>query len=232
MKKIDPNSLPSALVAADVCVFRIVNGELCVYVTHVKYNPPYLGMSCLPGSLIYLHENGEDTVKRVLEERTTLSPKDVYVEQLASFSDVKRDKRSRSVAIAYLGLMNIGDSYGDLGPDLGSFVPLKKVKTLAFDHKEIIQTAYERLSGKLLYSTIVKKLIHNDFTFAELQKVYEAVLGRDLDKRNFRKKITALNMIVETNKYKKEGRMRPAMLYKWRTNRVEFHDVFGFGVTK
>ena len=226
------NELPTALVAADVCVFKIVKGMLCVYVTNVTNNEHYLGKKCLPGSLIRLDENAEDTVKRVLTDRTNIPCKDVYLEQLYSFSDVGRDKRSRSVAIAYLGLLDASDSYGDEMPEKGSFVPLHEVKNLAFDHKEIIKEGLERLRNKFHYSTIIKKLLRGEFTFAELQKVYELILGKPLDKRNFRKKFMSLDVIKETDTYKKEGRMRPAMMYQWKSNKVEPYDVLGFVDTK
>ena len=225
-------NIPTALVAADVCVFGIVDGNFCVYITKVKNNDHYKGKNCLPGSLVRLDENGEDTVERVLKDRTNLQSKGVYLEQLYSFSDVKRDKRSRSVAIAYMGLVDVGNSYCNTDESKGSFVPLSKVKNLAFDHKEIINCAYDRLRSKMQYSTIVKKLFRGVFTFAELQKVYEIILNKSLDKRNFRKKINSLNLLKETGDYKKEGRMRPAMLYTWETNKVDYYDMFGSVVIK
>jgi 8-oxo-dGTP diphosphatase len=218
--------ISTALVAADVCVFRVIDDALCVYITKVKINEPYLGMDCLPGSLIGSKETAEETVQRVLKERTNLASKDVYIEQLYSFSRVDRDKRSRAVAVAYVGLMDTKSDYEDKNKDLGRFVPVHKIKTMAFDHKEIISVGVERIRSRVSYSTIIKKLIRKEFTFAELQKVYEVVLGKEIDKRNFRKKITSLNILRETGKQKKEGRMRPAMLYTWKNNTVEMYDIF------
>lgn len=224
--------LPKALVATDICVFKIIEGVLCVYLTKVKTNQVYIGKNCLPGSLIAINENAEETVERVLKERTNIESKHLYMEQLYSFSEVERDKRSRSVAIAYLGLMDSGDSYCDEDKEQGGFLPIIQVKNMAFDHKEVITLALDRLKSKVHYSTIIKKLLRGEFTFTELQKVYETVLGITLDKRNFRKKILALDLLKETDVYKKEGRMRPAMLYKWKTSKVEFYDVFGFAGMK
>lgn len=221
-------NLPTALVAVDVCIFRIIDGVLCVYLAEVKSDSPYKGMNCLPGSLIHIDENAEDTLSRVLTQRTNLVPKEVYFEQLASFSDIQRDKRSRSVAIAYLGLTDSELTLSDDVVSRGRFVSLSKLKNMAFDHKEIIEYAHERLRNKINYSAIVKKLIRGQFTFSELQKAHEIILGKDLDKRNFRKKITSLELIKETKKYKKEGRMRPAMLYTWSSQKVETYDVLGF----
>lgn len=222
-------NLPSALVAVDVCIFKIIDNALHVYVIDVySSNELYKGMKCLPGSLIHIDENAEDTLKRVIDERTDMKSKDVYAEQLYTFSDIHRDKRSRAVSVAYMGLMDTGNST-DQSFEKGGFIPVSKIKQIAFDHKEIILCAKERLTTKLHYSNSIKKLIRHDFTFAELQKAYEVIFGRDLDKRNFRKKILALNFIKETGTYKKEGRMRPAMLYTWTTHKVEAFDIFGFG---
>ncbi len=225
-------NLPVAVVAADICIFRIINDELCVYLTLVKSEGLYKGMNCLPGALIQINENAEDTILRVLKERTNVVEPDVYVEQLYSFSKIQRDERSRSVSIAYMGLMDMGTDYASVDSSRGKFVPLSKVKNLAFDHKEVIILAHKRIRSKVLYSTIVKKLIREKFTFSLIQKCYEVVLGKALDKRNFRKKITALKLIKETGEQKKEGRMRPAMLYKWATKDVEFYDVLGFATRK
>jgi 8-oxo-dGTP diphosphatase len=211
--------IPVAVVAADIC-------------TEVKSDNLYKGMKCLPGALIAIDENAEDTIVRVLKERTNLLGDDVYVEQLYSFSEIQRDKRSRSVSIAYMGLMDIGADYASTDTPLGKFMPLSKVKNLAFDHKEVITLAHKRLRSKVLYSTIIKKLVREKFTFSLLQQCYEIVLGKALDKRNFRKKITALNLIKETGEQKKEGRMRPAMLYRWSAKDVEFYDVLGFAIRK
>lgn len=224
--------LPKALVATDICVFRIIEGVLCVYISTVERNELYLGKNCLPGSLIHIDENAEESAERVLTERTNIESKNVYMEQLYSFSDVSRDKRSRSVSIAYLGLMDSEGDYCNQDKEKGGFIPLIHAKNMAFDHKEIIARAYERLKSKVHYSTIIKKLLRGEFTFTELQKLYEIVLGMTLDKRNFRKKIISLNLLKETGVYKKEGRMRPAMLYTWNTNKVEFYDIFGFADTK
>lgn len=221
-------SLPTALVAVDICIFRIIDQELCVYVSKVKSESVYKGMNCLPGSLIHIDENAEDTLQRVLNDRTNLKPSEVYVKQLAAFSDIQRDVRSRSVAIAYYGLMDVDTIHIGDDVDKGHFVPVSTLKHIAFDHKEIIEVAIERLRNKVTYSSVVKKLLHKDFTFSELQNAHEIILGKDLDKRNFRKKINGLDLIKETKRYKKEGRMRPAMLYVWKSQKIERYDVLGF----
>ena len=220
-------NLPSALVAADVCILRIINSELCVYLMDVKNNPMYDNMKCLPGSLIHINENAEDTIRRVFNERTNLLPNKVYIEQLYSFSDINRDKRGRAVAIAYLGLVEQGDDYCAHDASRGQFVPLTQAKSLAFDHKEILTYALERLASKMSYSTIIKKLLAHNFTLTELQRAYELVLGKKLDKRNFRKKIINLDVLKETGEVRKEGRMRPAALHTWKKHNIEFFDLFG-----
>jgi 8-oxo-dGTP diphosphatase len=216
--KYSNSDLPVALVAVDICIFKIIDNSLCVYLTTVK-NDYYQGMLCLPGSLISLTETAEETAKRVIETRTTLKQSEVYREQLYSFSDINRDKRSRAVAVAYLGLYSGGDNEG--------FVDIKKIPKLAYDHNEIVKVAKERLVSKLEYTSLIQKLIKDNFTFSELQKAYEIVLGRGIDKRNFRKKINGLDIVKETGVVKKEGRMRPAKEYKFKSDKVQSFKMFG-----
>jgi 8-oxo-dGTP diphosphatase len=211
------SQLPSALVAVDICIFKIIDGELCVYVTNVE-NDNYKGKLCLPGALILLNESAEDTFKRVISNKTVLEAGKVYSEQLYTFSDIKRDKRSRVVSVSYLALYT--------GGVVDNFKPWNKVSTLAYDHNDILLAAVNRLRGRVEYTTIIQKLLSKDFTFSILQKAYEIVLGKEIDKRNFRKKIDSLNIITETGEYLKGGRMRPAMLYRFNTNKVENINIF------
>jgi 8-oxo-dGTP diphosphatase len=209
--KYNLHSLPVALVAADLCIFKIIKGDLCVYITKSE-SDAYEGMPCLPGSLIASGEEASKTLLRVLKDKTTLAIKDIYFEQLSTFSEVKRDKRSRVVAIAYMCLYK--------GSVTEGFVKVSSVRSLAYDHMDIMKTAVERLTSKMGYTTLVSKLIGDTFTYSELQKVYEVILHKTIDKRNFRKKIDSLQIIKDTGKKKQEGKMRPASLYKFTSDDV------------
>lgn len=215
MKK---SQLPTALIAVDLAIFKIIDGQLCVYLMNVE-NILYKGLQCLPGGLIRLDESGEEAVLRVVRQKTNLEETKLYKEQLYTFSRVDRDRRSRVVSSAYLCLYT--------GEVVFGFVPFANIKKLAYDHTEIVTTAVDRLQSKLEYTTIVQKTLKKEFTYSELQKAYEVILGKTLDKRNFRKKIESLGIIKETGHKKKEGRMRPAMLYTFCSHRVENIKIFG-----
>ncbi len=210
--------LPTALVAVDICIFKIIDNQLCVYVTKVD-NDNYKNMRCLPGGLIYLNENADETVKRIIEEKTCLEDNKVYREQLCSFSKVNRDKRSRVVSVAYLAIYSGNSNEG--------FFNINSIGKLAYDHNEILEKAEHRISSKLEYTTIVKKFMKNKFTYSELQKAYEVILRKEIDKRNFRKKIDSLDILKEAGTMRKEGRMRPAQEYTFKSEKVQNFKLFG-----
>lgn len=215
--KLNLHDLPVALVAVDLCIFKIIEGDLCIFLDTAE-NTLYENLKCLPGSLISAHEEAENTLSRVLKDKTNLHKADMYFEQLYTFSKVHRDKRSRVVSIAYMCLYK-----GDI---CDAFVKVRDVHTLAYDHKEILNVAVERLKSKMGYTTIISKLITAFFTYSELQKMYEVILNIQTDKRNFRKKIDSLHIITETGEKKQEGKMRPAMLYRFVDDEVKAISVF------
>ncbi len=210
-------SLPSALVATDLVIFSLIDNILHVYLRPVE-NTLYTGLSCLPGALILLHETSDETADRVLQDKTILPHTSVYKEQLFTFSRIDRDKRSRVVSLAYLCAYT--------GAFREGFVPVTSIKKLAYDHKEILECALDRLVSKLEYTTIIQKLLPKDFTLGELQRAYETILVKPLDKRNFRKKIESLSVIEETGGKKQEGRMRPAALYRFKKSTVSVIQIF------
>jgi len=210
MKK---QELPFALIAVDLCVFKIIDGKLCVYIRDVEKDSLYQGMKCLPGGLILLKESAEDTVARILKNKTDLELGKIYTEQLYTFSKINRDKRSRVLSCSYLVLYT--------GDNTEGFVDIKNLKKLAYDHNEIVTIARDRLKSKIGYTTVVKKILPEDFTYSELQKAYEIILGKSIDKRNFRKKIDKLNVIVDTKKKRQDKKMRPASVYKFKSKNID-----------
>lgn len=205
--------LPFALIAIDLCLFKIIDDQMCVYITNVNKESFYQGFNCLPGGLIKLDESAEDTLNRIINLNTNLNHKKIYTEQLYTFSDVNRDKRGRAVSCAFLGIYS--------GSETEGFVPVVNIKKLAYDHNLILKIGMGRLKSKIEYTTIIKRFFNGKFTFSELQKSYEIILGKSIDKRNFRKKIEALDILYATQDKKKEGRMRPAVLYKFKTKNIE-----------
>ena len=203
-----------AVIATDVVIFTVEHGVLKVLLIAMKKHP-YEKHWALPGGLARGEEGLEDTANRHLFDKTGV--RDVYLEQLATFGDPKRDPFGRVVSVAYMALLpspvlrlKTTKEYAGV-----AWFPIAKVPSLAYDHKKILQFACERLAGKLSYTNIAYGLLPKEFTLSELQSTYEIVLGHRLDKRNFRKKLLVLDLVESTKKYRRKGAHRPAELYRF-----------------
>ena len=217
MKKA-PESLRFAVVAVDTVVLAFIKGTLCGLVSPVNRPPHYINTLGFLGGIVEASETAEEASVRILKQKGGLEK--VYLEQLYTFSGIKRDKRNRVISVAYLGLLR---------PDLATiyshretkFVPVKLLSKLAYDHDEMLQTALTRLRGKLTYTTIAQYLLPKQFTLSELQNVYEVILQKEIDKRNFRKKILALDIVRETGKMQEGVKNRPAALYEFTSQKIK-----------
>lgn len=214
-----------AAVAVDVVLFRIYKKELQIVLLELQ-EKPFLNKWAIPGGLVVERENLEKAAKRHLENKIGLH-QDVYVEQLYSFGNPDRDPLGWVVSISYIALTNKTDivltahkRYKNL-----NWFSVKKLPNLAYDHKTIIETAIKRLMSKIEYTNIVKFLINDQFTMTELQNAYEVLLGKSLDKRNFRKKILSLKIIKPTQKFQKDGQQRPARLYVFKSPLLEEYSI-------
>lgn len=210
-------------VTVDVLIFTIKDDKLnLVLVKRGVY--PFEGRWALPGGFVRMEESLEEAAKRELQEETGV--KNVYLEQLSTFGDPKRDPRTRVITIAYMALVpahKLKLSASTDVSDVKTFA-IGKLPPLAFDHKKIVETAICRLQAKIQYSNIVHGLLPDKFRLSELQKVYELILGTKVDKRNFRKKMLSLGILDETGQKEIEGAHRPAMLYKFNSKEVVFFD--------
>jgi len=176
---------------------------------------PYEGMWAIPGGFINIAESLETAAKRELQEETGVQ--DVYLEQLYTFGNPGRDPRTRVITVVYFALLvseRLQVKVTSEATDVGWF-SVYELPLLAFDHEQIIEYALNRLRGKLDYTTIAFNLLPEQFTLRELQRVYEIVLHKRLDKRNFRKKILATGILEDTGAKKMEGTHRPARLYRF-----------------
>lgn len=174
-----------------------------------RMHQPFYGAWSLPGAFVRRDEDLEEAARRVLCERLgSYQPR--HVEQLASFGSPDRDPRGRVVSVSYLALL---PAPVEARP-AGRWWPVSAPPELAFDHAEILVSAIERLRGKLSYSNVAYGLLPDEFTLSDLQAVYEAVLGRPVDKRNFRKKVLSLGMLEEAEGQRR-GSHRPAQLYRF-----------------
>lgn len=161
-------------------------------------NAPFAGQMALPGGFVHDGECLEAAARRELVEETGLDL--AYLEQLYTFGDPDRDPRGRVIAVAWMALVK--PSAHRLQPSTDArdarWVPLREVPPLAFDHDQILATAHERLCGKVRYRPIGLHLLPDRFTLTWLQRIYEVVLERPLDKRNFRRKVQSTGLVVDT----------------------------------
>ncbi|UTW56332.1 NUDIX domain-containing protein [Kordiimonas sp. SCSIO 12610] len=204
---------PHPAVTTDIIVFTVQDDTLKVLLIK-RGADPFINKWALPGGFIKMDEDTCDCAKRELEEETGV--KDVYLEQLYTFSSVDRDPRERVISVAYFTL--IPSEKVTLKPDTDAadakWFNINELPALAFDHDEILEMAVNRLSAKMTYSTIGLQFMPEKFTLSRLQKVYEATAGKPLDKRNFRKWILSLDLLEETGEKFADGPQRPAMLYR------------------
>jgi 8-oxo-dGTP diphosphatase len=204
---------PHPAVTTDIAIFTIRQDELKVLLIK-RAMAPYQGEWALPGGFVNLDESLEEGARRELEEETGVSG--VYLEQLYTFGKPDRDPRERVITVAYYALIPTDTIEIRAATDAEgvSWFGMDELPELAFDHREILDMAHRRLVDKLDYSTIAFQFMPREFTLPELQQVYELILGEALDKRNFRKRILSLDLVMETGKEKKSGAHRPAKLYR------------------
>ena len=203
------------VVAVDVVVFTLIKNELNVLLLELS-EEPFSGIWALPGGLVTNNETLEESAHRHLATKASI--KNAYIEQLYTFGNPKRDPKGWVVSVAYMALLpeQIEDLKTIERYKSIAWHPVKSLPSLAYDHPEIIKMGVKRLQGKLSYTNIVYTLLPEEFTLTELQEVYESILGHELDKRNFRKKIDSLDLVIKLDKKTKGGAHRPASLYRFK----------------
>lgn len=218
---------PRPALTVDAVVFGLDEGELKILLVR-RGIEPYAGRWALPGGFVEMDESLEDAVRRELQEETGL--KQIYLEQLATFGEPGRDPRGRTVTVAYYALVNLSGHSPSASSDAAeaawhsAFAP----PPLAFDHGGILAAALERLRGKIRYRPVGFELLPRRFPLRDLQHLYESVLGRELDKRNFRKKILAMGILRETDDIEKGVGHRAARLYSFDRRAYERMERQGF----
>jgi len=210
---------PRAALTVDCVVFGIDDHELKVLLIQ-RGLEPFKGRWALPGGFVRVEETLEDAALRELREETGL--KQAFLEQLYTFGEVRRDPRERVVSVAYYALVKMALEETRAATDAADarWFPVSKIPPLAFDHREIVDAALQRLRGKLSYQPIGFELLPPKFTLPQLQFLYETVLGLPLDKRNFRKKILGFDLLIPLKETQASGR-RPAALYRFDKARYE-----------
>jgi 8-oxo-dGTP diphosphatase len=209
---------PRPALTVDCVVFGLDEDELEVLLVR-RGLEPFAGRWALPGGFVRLDETLDDAALRELQEETGLEH--VYLEQLYTFGTLDRDPRERVVTVAYYALVKLSDHKVKAATDAtdAAWFAISDMPELAFDHAEIFDMALARLRNKLRYQPIGFELLPKKFTLTQLQRMYEVILERPLDKRNFRKKILAMDLLVELDEVQKDVAHRAARLYKFDDRR-------------
>lgn len=211
---------PRAALTVDCVVFGFDAGELKVLLIE-RGLEPFKGKWALPGGFVRVDETLDAAARRELEEEAGI--KNVFLEQLYTFGEVKRDPRERVVSVAYYALVKLAAHETKAATDAADarWFPVSKIPELAFDHADILAAALARLKGKVRYEPIGFELLPPKFTLSELQHLYEATLGVSLDKRNFRKKVLGFGLLIPLRETQMAGRHRPAQLFRFDADKYE-----------
>ncbi len=206
-------SQPAFHVAVDCIIFGFREGELSLLLVKRNFEPAK-GRWSLMGGFVQRGESVDDAAGRVLTELTGLS--NVFMEQVGAFGEVDRDPGERVVSIAYYALVNI-DEYDrqSVREHNAHWIKIDELPPLIFDHPGMVERAREMMKAKASTEPIGFNLLPKFFTISQLQRLYEAICGEALDKRNFRKRIAEMGCIEKTGRIDKTGSKRGAALYKF-----------------
>ena len=225
----DPERWPRPSVAVDVALLSVHEGRL-VALLQRRSEPPERGRWALPGGFVRLEESLDEAARRVLTEKGGLQ--DIFLEQLYTFGAPERDPRMRVISVAYYALVDHARLASAIGSERATELVELRVPwaelvggavqavdadgaqlELAFDHADILGTVVRRLRGKLDYAALGFQLLPQRFTLRALQTVHEVVLGRELNKDSFRRRMLASGLIEPTGERESDVLHRPAELY-------------------
>lgn len=223
MKEEDIHKFKKPSVTADIVIFTIKDNDLKVLLVKRKI-APFKDNWALPGGFVRIEESLEDAAKRELEEETGV--KDVYLEQLYTFGNPKRDPRGRVITIAYIALITSENIKLKATTDVSDaqWFSIKKIPPLAFDHKKILDYSLKRLKWKFEYTTVAFSLLPKKFAISQIQKIYGIVFNKKFDKRNFAKKILFLDILKEEG-VNRDVSYRPPMLYSLKKDIGEIMEI-------
>jgi 8-oxo-dGTP diphosphatase len=202
-------------VSVDAVVFGYDQEQGVSVLLIKRKNEPFQKMWALPGGLVLNGESLDKAVARELKEEAGIDVN--YLEQLYTFGAPDRDPRNHAISVSYFGLVRPQDFQLVAHTDAEDveWFNIKRLPRLAFDHKKIIEVAIKRLRGKITYEPVGFELLDREFPFSDLEKLYQTLLDQEIDRRNFKKKIMALEILeaLDTVIQRKSG--RPARLYKF-----------------
>lgn len=200
-------------VSVDCVIFSYQNKELQVLLIESDLEE-FEGLYSLLGDLVRPDEDLEAASYRVLRDRTGLD--DVYLEQVQAFGSLNRHPSGRVITIAYYSLLDISNLRLRIRQHELCWQPVGSLQKMAFDHKLILETCLRKLQEQVMETPVAFNLLPEKFSLRELQELYEAILGVELDRRNFRKKIAIKDWLVDINEMETDVPHRPGKLYKLR----------------
>ncbi|MGI9518020.1 MAG: NUDIX hydrolase [Pirellulaceae bacterium] len=211
---------PRPAVSVDCVVFGLDDEQLKILLIQ-RGGEPFRGQWALPGGFVEPDEDLDEAARRELQEETGL--RGVWLEQLYTFGAVDRDPRTRVITVAWFALVKMSRYQAKAASDADNvaWFPVTRLPRLAFDHRKIVRTGLQRLQAKVRYQPIGFELLPEKFTLRQLQQMYEIILDRKLDKRNFRKKIQGMEILVELDEYESGVAHRAARLYRFDKSRYK-----------
>jgi 8-oxo-dGTP diphosphatase len=211
---------PRAALTVDCVVFGFDDDALKVLLIRRGINP-YQNFWALPGGFVRPEETLDAAARRELEEETGLQK--IYLEQLYTFGETARDPRERVISVAYFALVRCHDYRPAAATDAteAAWFEASQIPELAFDHVEILEVALTRLRGKIRWQPIGFELLAEKFTLTQLQALYEVILGRSLDKRNFRKKLLSFELLIPLAESSTAHSRRPAQLFSFSHSKYQ-----------
>jgi len=215
-------------LAVDAVVVAYSNQKLFILLIQQKFGV-FKDTWSLPGGFVVEGETLSEAVKRELKEEAGITVN--YMEQLYTFGDkVDRDPRGQVISVAYFALVNPSKFKLKASTDAkdAKWFPINRLPKLAFDHKTIIKKAMERIEAKLMYQPIGFDLLNKEFAFSDLENLYKSILGKEIDRRNFRKKIMSFNLLLQTGNIQKIGSGRPATMFKFNKRKYKQLEKEGF----
>ena len=196
-------------ITVDVVILTLKNNLLQVLLVK-RLNEPFKDKWAIPGGYVRLSENLDQAALRVLKERTNVD--NIYLEQLYTFGDPLRYPNARVITCAYFALVRAEDLNIVTSENI-AWHKVSDLPALAFDHREIIEYSLKRTRERLELCPVAYQLLNEKFTQTEMQKAYELIMTKKLDKRNFRKKALCTDGLIELDEYTKSSSKRPARLY-------------------
>jgi len=205
-------------ISVDCVIFGYDEGVLKVLLIESDL-AEYAGKWSLLGDVLQNAEDLDKASQRILLERTGLT--NMFLEQVKTFSEVKRHPAGRVVSTAYLALVNVKDYKLKSVDNALHWHPVSEIDTMAFDHKLILDTCLVALRKKIQHEPIIFNLLDKKFSLRKLQQVFEEVLAIEFDRRNFRKKLFATGMLVDENEMESDVHHRPGKLYSFNLEAYE-----------